>query len=345
MVRQNRANRDLLLVNAAQVWPFLDTVSRHGGKVAPLCRRADLPLDAVRKKRGVVGERSAWRFMGYASKALDMEHLGYIAAVEHPIQSTGEVGGLRLRMAPSLGKLLEFFIEDIRHESSGTYYSLKCDGELTWFHREVIFPHCVGRWQLEQYFVTALIQIIRLCAGSSWLPPKLQLASSDCPLSVPDEWSDIDIEWGHKATAIAIENHLMALPSPEAYQQLNSYHDRNPQEAITVLDIEYLVDRQIWMGVTGIEETAQEIGLSVRTLKRRLRENGKTYTAVVNSRRHYWAEKLLAETNTPISDTARTLGYRHLSNFTRAFTRQAGLPPQAFRQRASISRINALLPE
>jgi AraC-like DNA-binding protein len=338
MIGRNREKRDLLLVKAAQVWPLLDTVSRRGGAVVSLCHRAGLPLDDVREKRGVVGERSAWRFLGYASKALGLEHLGYIAAVEHPVQSTGEVGGLRVRMAPSLGRLLEFFIEDIHRESAGTYYSLRRDGELTWFHREVIFPHCVGRWQLEQYFSTALIQIIRLCAGESWLPPKLHLASSDRPLSVPDEWSDIDIEWGHKATEVAIENHLMALPSPEAYQQLDKCHDRNPQEAITVLDIEYLVDRQIWAGGTGIEETAHEIGLSVRTLKRRLRENGKVYSTVVISRRQYWAEKLLAETNTPVGDIARTLGYRHLSNFTRAFSRQAGFPPQVFRQRAMVTR-------
>ncbi len=338
MVRRNRKNRDLLLVNAAQVWPLLDTVSRYGGNVAWLCQRAGLPLDAVREKRGVVGERSAWRFMGYASKKLDMEHLGYIAAVEHPVQSTGEVGGLRVRMAPSLGRLLEFFIMDIRLESAGTYYSLKDDGELTWFHRKMIFPHCVGRWQLEQYFVMAITQIIRLCAGGSWLPPKLHLASSSRPLRIPDEWADIDIEWGHKATAVAIENHLMALPSFEAYQELDNCHDHNPQEVLTPLDIEYLVDRQIWEGATGIEETARELGLSVRSLKRRLKENGKAYSTVVTNRRHYWAEKLLAETNTPVGEIARTLGYRHRSNFTRAFTRQAGCPPQAFRQRATATR-------
>lgn len=334
MARRTRTNRDLLLVDAAQAWPLFDTVSRCGVEIASICRKAGLPLDAVRKKRGVIGERSVWRFMGYASQAYNMEHLGYMAATEHAVQFTGEVGGLRVRMAPSLGKLLEFFIEDVRHASEGTYYTLKSDGGLIWFHREVIFPHCAGRWQLEQYFVTTLIQIIRICAGSSWLPPKLHLASSNRPLHVPNEWSDIQIEWGHKATEVAIENHVIALPSPEADQHLASYHCRDSQEAITVLDIEYLVDRQIWAGGTGIENTAHELGLSVRTLRRRLRENGKTYSAVLNSRRHHWAEKLLTETNTPIGAIAKTLGYRHLSNFTRAFTRQSGLTPQTFRQRA-----------
>ena len=98
-----------------------------------------LPLEAVRRKRGVVGERSAWRFIEYAVDQLGLQHLGYLTAVEHPVGSTGDLGGLRLRMAPTLAKLLEFFIEDVRAESTGTYYSLRHDGELAWFRRELIF--------------------------------------------------------------------------------------------------------------------------------------------------------------------------------------------------------------
>lgn len=323
---------DVHLIKAAQVWPFVDTVSRRGGPVVSLCRKAGLPLKAVREKRGVVGEHAAWRFVEYASEQLGLDHFGYICAVEHPVDSTRELGGLRMRMAPTLEKLLEYFIEDVRAEDTGTPYSLTHDGNLAWFHRELILRDSGASWQTEQYVITVITQIVRLCADPAWLPPKLRIASSARPLAVPDEWAGIDIEWGHDATQIAIEDHVMALPSREASEELNERYDRSLDDDLTVLDIEYLVDRQIWSGGTSVGAAANELGLSVATLKRRLRERGKTYSTVVSNRRHYWAKELLA-TIMPIRDIAKTLGYPYPGNFTRAFARMAGMTPADFRRR------------
>jgi AraC-like DNA-binding protein len=328
---------DIHLIKAAQVWPFLDTVSRRGGSVVSLCRKAGLPLDAVRRKKGVVGERAAWRFIEEASEQLCLEHLGYLCAVEHPVDSARELGGLRMRMAPTLQKMLEFFIEDVRTENTGVPYSLRPDGALTWFHRDIIFRHSAASWQTEQYMIMVIIQIVRICAGDAWLPSRLRIASSKNRRSVPKEWSNIDIEWGQEATEIAIEGHVMALPSREAEKELARRHDRDPDDDIAVPDIAYLVDRQIWSGRTSIDDAAFELGLSVTTLKRRLRESGQSYSDVVKIRRQTWAEKLLKNTDTPIQDIARTLGYKHASNFTRAFERMTGISPRAFRR---VSREN-----
>ena len=323
---------DLHLIKAAQVWPFVDTVSRRGGSVVTLCRKAGLPLKAVRDQRGVVGEHAAWKFIEYASEQLGLEHLGYICAIEHPVDSTRELGGLRMRMAPTLRKLLEYFIEDVRAEDTGTPYSLTHDGNLAWFRRELILQGSGASWQTEQYMIMVITQVVRLCAGVNWLPPRLRIASSVRPLPVPDEWTGIDIEWGHEATEIAIEDQVMALPSPESSEEMNRHYNRSPDDDLTVLDIEYLVDRQIWSDGTSVRAAANELGLSVATLKRRLRERGKSYTAVVSDRRQYWARELLA-TTMPIRDIARTLGYHHPGNFTRAFTRMAGMTPADFRRR------------
>jgi hypothetical protein len=68
LVTRTPRDSELLLIKAAQVWSFYDTVVRHGGPVASLCNKAGLPLDAVRDKRGVVGEHAAWRFVHYAAR-------------------------------------------------------------------------------------------------------------------------------------------------------------------------------------------------------------------------------------------------------------------------------------
>lgn len=331
MRRRKESRSDIVLIKAAQVMPFVETVSRRGGDLTTLSEKAGMPLEAVIERQGLIGERSAWRFIGYAADALGLEHLGHIVALEHAIQSTGELGGMRVRYAATLGKLLEFFIEDVTYENNGARYELVPSENGVQFRREVIFPDCIGRWQTEQYVVTVLIQIIRLCAGRAWLPTRMWLASSKHPLAIPVMWSDVEIEWGHSSTAMLIESELLRSPVVEGIRELENHHDRAPGVAVTSEDIDYVVDRQIWSGNATLEAAAREFGFSTSTLKRQLRKSGRVFSDVVGERRHYWARRLLSETSTPVGGIAKTLGYGHIPNFTRAFRARSGVPPSAFR--------------
>lgn len=331
MTQAARNTDDLVLIKAAQVWPFVDTISRRGADIAALAQRAGLPLDAVIEKQGYVGERSAWRFIGFAAQELGNEHLGHLVAVEHPVQSTGELGGMRMRMACSLGTLLECFVEDVTYENNGARYWLVSDGNTAVLRREVVFPDCIGRWQTEQYMVTVFLQIMSLCTGPSWKPTRLGLASRDAPVSVPDAWSDIQLTWGCTETEIEFDATLLSEPVPSAVEALNLTHHRTADAPVSALDIDYIVDRQIWAGGASLDQIALELGVSRSTLKRRLKTQGRSYSGILAERRHYWAKQLLAEPDIPISHIAKSLGYGHSSNFARSFKNHMGISPRDYR--------------
>jgi len=331
---QSRDNNELYFIKAAQAWPFVDTVSRRGGPVVSLCRQAGMPLKAVRQKSGVIGEHSLWRFVEIAAKQLDLEHFGYLTAVEHPVDSAGKLGNLRLRMAPTLEDLLRFFIEDVRAESTGTYYSLKRESGQVWFDRVPIFRDSGASWQAEQYVIMFVVQIVRLFAGDGWLPSRLRISSRLNPVPVPEEWSTIDIECGKPTTGVHIDVGLLGLQNPDFVNARDQLRDAIDTAPVSLLQLADLVDRQIWSQELGIENAAAELGFSVTTLKRRIRDNGETYSAIVENRRQHWARKLLEEPHITISSIAHTLGYAHTSNFCRAFSRAEGITPMAFRLEA-----------
>ena len=72
--------------------------------------------------------------------------------------------------------------------------------------------------------------------------------------------------------------------------------------------------------------------MSLRTLQRRLTEAGMSYSALVAGSRLRMAKIWLSESDMPIAEIAATLGYNEASNFSRAFRRQTGLSPAAFRR-------------
>ena len=325
-----RQDDDLILIKASQAWPFVDTLARLGGPVAELCRQAGMPLNAVRSKRGVIGGISLWRFVKYASEYMNLDHFGYLTAVEHPVDSAGQLGGFRLRMAPTLDHMLRCFVEDIHSETTGTRYSLKQEDGQTWFERDPVIRDRSAGWQAEQYVIMFVVQMIRIYAGQKWLPSRLWISSQPHPVGVPAEWLPIEIEWGQPTTAIHIGADVLALENPEFAQARDRSGD-NLEPPMPLLHIENLVDRQIWTKETGITNAASELGVSETTLKRRLRNNNQSYSALLKNRRQYWAKHLLREPNVPIKDIARTLGYAHTGNFTRAFARIENMSPTEFR--------------
>jgi AraC-like DNA-binding protein len=88
---------------------------------------------------------------------------------------------------------------------------------------------------------------------------------------------------------------------------------------------------------------ARLLGLSVRTLQRRLASSGRTWTDVVDSVRRDEAVRLLASP-APIVEIAARLGYREQTSFTRAFRRWTGSTPANWRRSLGAPRDQAAVP-
>jgi AraC-like DNA-binding protein len=87
-------------------------------------------------------------------------------------------------------------------------------------------------------------------------------------------------------------------------------------------------------GVASASAVAKALGMSERTMLRRLAEEGTTFRSLLGGARSTEAERLLGTTALPLAQIADALGYADQTTFTRAFTRAHGVSPAAFRVRA-----------
>jgi AraC-like DNA-binding protein len=78
------------------------------------------------------------------------------------------------------------------------------------------------------------------------------------------------------------------------------------------------------------ENVASDLGMSVRTLQRHLRDTGHTYSAIHDEVRREAATRLIRQGKLAIYQIAERLGYAEPANFTRAFRRWTGQPPGEF---------------
>lgn len=88
-------------------------------------------------------------------------------------------------------------------------------------------------------------------------------------------------------------------------------------------------------GMPQAGEVAREMGLSERTLYRRLAEEGLTFRNVVGRAQSALAQELLRDSDASIAEIAFLTGFSEQSTFSRAFKRWFGQAPAQFRQHAS----------
>jgi AraC-like DNA-binding protein len=84
-------------------------------------------------------------------------------------------------------------------------------------------------------------------------------------------------------------------------------------------------------GRATIDQVAAQLGLSARSLQRRLDEEGHQFAELLAEVRRELATAYLANSTHPVTTVASLLGYASPSSFTRWFTAEHGMAPQAWR--------------
>ena len=93
----------------------------------------------------------------------------------------------------------------------------------------------------------------------------------------------------------------------------------------------------------GHEQIAEIAGVSSRTLQRRLKLSGNSYSQIVQEARFDLARSYLDEPGMKVMDVAMMAGYDSPQHFTRAFRRFTGVTPTQYRKKMPERHCQAIL--
>jgi AraC-like DNA-binding protein len=154
------------------------------------------------------------------------------------------------------------------------------------------------------------------------------------------EYFACPVHFGHDFNGIEIEQASLDIPLSAADKSINEVLceqanrmlcdiiEQSPIESVN----QYIIN-QLPLGVPEIDEAANQLGLSVRTLQRKLSDNEKTFTSMIDNIRKDLALSYLKNTNTKIIYIAQMLGFSEQSAFQRAFKRWTGHTPKQYREK------------
>ncbi len=95
--------------------------------------------------------------------------------------------------------------------------------------------------------------------------------------------------------------------------------------------VESLLMPILHTGDAGMDKIAAKLGLSRRTLARRLKDEGAVFEEVLDELRHKLAVSYLSEKKVSVNETAYLVGFSEPAAFSRAFKRWTGKTPSAAR--------------
>jgi AraC-like DNA-binding protein len=108
-----------------------------------------------------------------------------------------------------------------------------------------------------------------------------------------------------------------------------------PKKQDLVHDARELVTERLTKGPVRIDDIARDLGMSSKTLERRLADRGKTFTDLLDDIRSGLARHYLRETDLRLEQVAYLTGYSESAALVRAFKRWTGTTPMQYRETLS----------
>lgn len=130
----------------------------------------------------------------------------------------------------------------------------------------------------------------------------------------------------------------MPAPDPVLVRVLRQHADsalasRSSGPPAALHDVAAMVSELLPRGRAQVDVVSRRLGISRRTLQRRITAAGTTWTELLTATRLRLAENLLRDPELTVDEVSVLVGYAEASAFHRAFRRWTGLSPGAWRDR------------
>ena len=137
---------------------------------------------------------------------------------------------------------------------------------------------------------------------------------------------------------LAVLGYPLPEPNPEVCQAMARLAEQQLQlfsrDDSLLEQVRRLLATRIGRGAVTQEELAAELGVHVRTLQRRLGEQGLTYSQLVDDVRQKLAASYIRDPSLSLGEVAFLLGFSEQSNFQKSFKRWFGETPGRYRRQA-----------
>jgi AraC-like DNA-binding protein len=310
-----------------------------GVSASAVLRRAGLPQTFMEQPRVLLTTKelfALWRAIGEVGTN---PAIGLLLGTETRTERFHPVG-LAALSTESFGSAMEHMArykqltcpEEIMQEKDSGEWSI----QFRWLLADEVEPpvllECAFAWVLS---------IARHGTGTRLSPVRVEFVQPrphvrtierhfGCPVMSGAERNALVFRASDAALRFVTRNaELLAMLAPQFEEELKQQRDgeENFAERVRTAIQQRLTGRRPTM-----EDIAEALHISSRTLQRRLQDEGETFQRVLEDARHHLARHYLNNSVLELNEAAYLLGYEDGNSFVRAFRTWEGVPPARWRE-------------
>ena len=329
------------LVRAASLTGYFTVAGELQLETLPLLRRNGLSRSMFNNPEQMIPARSVIRLLEESAEASGCITFGLRMAELRGIADLGMVS-LLIAHQTTLGDALSVLTQFRNRINTNLALRIEEFDEMVMLRENFVSDAPMPSRQPDDLALGVLEQMCRAVLGSSWKPIAICLPYERPPLEemrVFQRMFSSPIEFNAEFEGILLNRSDLDLPNPRSDPAL-AQHARNlvnaiidPGERSVVQEVEQAIQILLPSGRASIGSVADSLGMTVRTLQRRLDEEGEQFSELLDRVRVRELNRHLAQRRLRLTDIADMLGYSSLSAFSNWYRGRFNESPSEARRR------------
>lgn len=326
---------------ASALHGLVDFATSQNLDAQDLLKGAGLPADVLDYPESLISYRSILKVLELGALRSGNPLFGLQLGLQQSL--VGTIGPLLYlaRNSENVGEALHELSRYFHVHASSARVRLEVEGEHALFYYDPGESADLASLRpITELAVGGGLQMMRTLLGARWQPQALMLQHA--PAREPQVYNRL---LGLKPTfnapfnAWVFDAKLLDVPLSAADQELHRlirlHLDNLGQISVQDLPthVQQIVRSFLPQGRVSIEQVADYLALSSRTLQRYLAEEGTSFQLILDQTRQAMANRYLCDSAISFTQLSGLLGYAELSAFSRAFQRWHGMSPREWKRK------------
>lgn len=322
-------------------------LKRFGEDPVDVLAAAGLSGTALDDPEGTIPYAAMGLLAEAAAERTRCPHFGLEVGKQIRTTTLGLVGEL-MRNAPTLGAALLDYAAHQHRNAHGSVVYLLTDKHHAFFGYAVYQPNLAGNHLICDCAAMGALNLVCELAGADHkrILEVLFCRSEPQDLTPYNHAFGVKLRFNAEQTAILLPTGLLDQPVTGADAGLRKVLEKRVAALWQAGELDTLTHSRrvlrvaLLGGQVSADEISSQMGMSRRTLHRRLDACGLRFQEVLDETRCEFAQQLLANTRLTIGEIALIVGYADPSVLTRGFVRWTGVPPSEWRSNIDTNRLN-----
>ncbi len=292
---------------------------------------------------GEIGLKKFVDFCEHASDQLGLPDFGWRVGSVFDLQNLGTLGDF-IMQAPTLGAALSLFRNAFPMVQSDSEMRLTMEADKALLTYRILDAGIWPRQQDAELTLSVFHSLVKSATGPDWQPDLLSLEHESSALqSRSSAGPRCPVQFAAASNTLVFPAALLDLPLADgespAFKAASQSMVRTARQSEREAPVAVRVRRELLMriGRESFEQTAiaTALGMSRRTLRRKLEDEGQKFSGLLAGCRMEIAKRMLLAPGAQLHDISERLGYSEVSAFERAFRQREGATPSQYRKQVT----------